>query len=179
MRMITARAYDLHVDQLFEKMRRIHGALDAAGIPYRIIGGVAVFLHVSERDPEKARMTRDLDLAVYRDDLQRITVAAETAGFRDHHAAGLDMLVEDGSPRAGSAIHFVFAPVPLSDPVISAEGILLVPVADLVRMKLTSFRLKDKVHIQDMDSVGLITVEIEQSLPETLRERLEEVRAAE
>jgi hypothetical protein len=33
--MITARAYDLHVDQLFEKMRRIHGALDAAGIPYR------------------------------------------------------------------------------------------------------------------------------------------------
>jgi hypothetical protein len=178
LRMISARAYDLHVDQLFEKMRRIHGALDAAGIPYRIIGGVAIFLHISERDPEKARMTRDLDLAVYRDDLQRITAAAERAGFRYRHAAGLDMLVEGANARAGSAIHFVFAPAPLSEPVRSAEGILLAPVADLVRMKLTSFRLKDKVHLQDLDSVGLITAEIEQSLPEHLRERLTEVRAA-
>jgi hypothetical protein len=56
--MITARAYDLHVDQLFEKMRRIHGALDAAGIPYRIIGAWRSFSTFrSERDPEKARMT--------------------------------------------------------------------------------------------------------------------------
>jgi len=44
-------------------------------------------------------------------------------------------------------------------------------------MKLTSFRLKDKVHIQDLDGVGLITAEIEASLPEALRERLKEVRA--
>ncbi len=175
--MITARAYDLHVDQLFDKMRRIHAVLDAAGIPYRIVGGVAVFLHVSERDPEKARMTRDLDLAVNRHDLQKITAAAERAGFRYCHAAGLDMLVEGESPRAGSAIHFVYTPAPLSDPVRSAEGILLAAVADLVRMKLTSFHLKDKVHIQDMDSVGLITPEIEQALPVSLRERLKEVRA--
>jgi hypothetical protein len=46
-------------------------------------------------------------------------------------------------------------------------------------MKLTSFRLKDKVHIQDMDSVGLITPEIEASLSPILRERLAEVRATE
>jgi hypothetical protein len=116
---------------------------------------------------------------VQRDDMQRIAVAAERAGFRYRHAAGLDMLVEAASSRAGSAIHFVFAPEPLPDPVRSAEGILLAPVADLVRMKLTSFRLKDKVHIQDMDSVGLITAEIEQALPESLRERLKEVRATE
>lgn len=44
-------------------------------------------------------------------------------------------------------------------------------------MKLTSFRLKDKVHIQDMDGAGLITPEIEQSLSPLLRERLAEVRA--
>jgi hypothetical protein len=51
-------------------------------------------------------------------------------------------------------------------------------VADLVRMKLTGFRLKDKVHIQDLDAAQLITAEIEASLPEALRARLEEVRAA-
>ena len=46
-------------------------------------------------------------------------------------------------------------------------------------MKLTSFRLKDKVHIQDLDGVGLITPEIEAALPEPLRERLREVRTLE
>jgi hypothetical protein len=46
-------------------------------------------------------------------------------------------------------------------------------------MKLTTFRLKDKVHIQDLDGVGLITPEIEAQLPDLLRQRLAEVRAAE
>ncbi len=45
-------------------------------------------------------------------------------------------------------------------------------------MKLTSFRLKDQVHIQDPDSAHLITQEIEASLPEALVARLGEVRAA-
>jgi hypothetical protein len=62
---------------------------------------------------------------------------------------------------------------------VTKEGILLAPVADLVRMKLTSFRLKDKVHLLDMDSVGLITPEIEEALPEALRTRLEQVRKEE
>ena len=70
-------------------------------------------------------------------------------------------------------------PVPASEPVRTKEGILIAPVADLVRMKLTSFRLKDKVHIQDLDGVGLITPEIEQGLSEPLRGRLAEVRATE
>ena len=71
-------------------------------------------------------------------------------------------------------------PVPdFSPPVRTAEGVLLAPVADLVRMKLTSYRLKDRVHIQDMDAVGLITSEVAAGLPEVLRARLREVRAAE
>jgi hypothetical protein len=70
-------------------------------------------------------------------------------------------------------------PIPDSDPVRSEQGILVAPVADLVHMKLTSFRLKDKVHIQDMDGVGLITPEIEAWLSPLLRERLAEVRATE
>jgi hypothetical protein len=52
-------------------------------------------------------------------------------------------------------------------------------VVDLVRMKLTSFRLKDQVHIQDLDSVGLITPAVEASLSEALLERLAQVRASE
>jgi hypothetical protein len=56
---------------------------------------------------------------------------------------------------------------------------LIAPVRDLVKMKLTSFRLKDRVHIQDMDGVGLITPEVERSLPDILRQRLADVRATE
>jgi hypothetical protein len=100
------------------------------------------------------------------------------------------MLVDAAAPKARSAIHLIFSrekvrpeylePVPdISEPTRSSEGILIAPVADLVRMKLTSFRLKDQVHVQDMDSVGLITPEIENSLSAALGERLKLVRASE
>jgi len=46
---ISATAYDEHVEQLFEVLKRVTSALQAAGIEYRVVGGVAVFLHVSER----------------------------------------------------------------------------------------------------------------------------------
>jgi hypothetical protein len=186
--MLTAAAYDIHVEQLLERMRRFHGALDSAGIPYRIVGGMAVFIHVSERDPEKARLTADVDAGVARADLPRIIAAAEKGGFRFRHVAGVDMLVDAATPRARSSVHLVFVsekvrpgyvePVPASEPVRTKEGILIAPVVDLVHMKLTSFRLRDKVHIQDLDSVGLITPEIEQTLSPVLMARLAEVRAS-
>jgi hypothetical protein len=187
--MITARAYDIFVENLFERMRRFHAALSRAGLPYRIIGGMAVFYHVSERNHDKARFTRDVDAAVRREDLDRVIAAAESVGFRHRHVAGIDMLLDPVSPGARSAIHLVFAherfrpgdfdAIPFSEPYMTSEGILLAPIEDLIRMKLTSFRLKDKVHIQDMDAVGLITSEIEESLPDWMRERLREVRAME
>jgi hypothetical protein len=52
-------------------------------------------------------------------------------------------------------------------------------VFELVRMKLNSNRIIDKVHIIDMDGVGLITPEIENALPEPLRLRLQQVRQEE
>jgi len=69
--------------------------------------------------------------------------------------------------------------VPASPAVETREGILVAPVADLVKMKLTSYRLKDRVHIQDLDGVELISAEMETGLPEVLRQRLAEIRASE
>ena len=69
-------------------------------------------------------------------------------------------------------------PVPdFSAAVEAEEGVLLAPVRDIVRMKLVSYRLKDRVHIQDRDRVGLITREIEAELRPELRLRLDEIRA--
>ena len=186
--MISATAYDHHVEQLFEVLNRVTAALRAAGIEHRVVGGLAVFLHVSERDPLAARMTRDIDLAVDRADLARIVDAVRPFGFEYRHAAGVDMLVDAAKPSARSAVHLVMVrekqrpeyseTVPdFSQSVETQEGVCLAPVADLVRMKLTSFRLKDRVHIQDMDSTGLITAEVEAGLPEDLRRRLAEIRS--
>jgi len=185
--MITARVVDKHVEQLYEVLRRLHAALTSANIPYRVVGGLGVFFQVSAKDPLAARLTRDVDVAIDRKDLNRIAEAVQRSGFRYRHAAGVDLLVDATQPKVHSAVHFVFVrekvrphyvePVPdFSNPTVTEEGILLAPVADLVRMKLTSLRLKDKVHLMDMDSVGLITPKIEAALPETLRERLKAVR---
>jgi signal recognition particle subunit SEC65 len=186
--MITARAYDTHMDQLFERIKRLHAALDSAGIEYRVVGGLAVFFQVSMRKPGRGRSTEDVDIAIDRKELSRIADAAEKFGFRYRHVAGVDMLVDAETPRASTAVQLVFInekvrpeyleAVPgFSQPTRTAEGILLAPVADLVKMKLTSFRMKDQLHLKDLDSARLITPEIEASLPEILRARLAAVRA--
>jgi hypothetical protein len=59
------------------------------------------------------------------------------------------------------------------------RGIRLIPLADLVRMKLTSFRAKDEAHLKDLDEAGRITPEFEAGLRPLLRERLLRTRARE
>ncbi len=187
--MISARAYDTHMEQLFERLKRLHTALASAGVPYRVVGGLAVFFQVSMRRPGRGRSTEDVDIAVDRRQLEQIARAAEKFGFRYRHVAGIDMLVDAEVPRATTAVHMVFVnqkvrpeylePVPdFSEPTQTEEGILLAPVADLVKMKLTSFRMKDQLHLKDLDSARLITPQIEASLSEALRARLAEVRTA-
>jgi hypothetical protein len=177
------------MDQLFARIKRLHAALDSAGMEYRVVGGLAVFLHVSVRRPGRGRTTEDVDIAVDRAQLETIAAAAQKSGFRYRHVAGVDMLVDAESPRASTAVHMVFInekvraeyteTVPgFSTPARTEEGILLAPVADLVKMKLTSFRMKDQLHLKDLDSARLITAEIEASLSDLLRERLAQVRAA-
>lgn len=187
--MLTARAYDSHVEQLFERIQQLHSLLTAAAVPYRIVGGMAVFIHVFEREPTRARITSAVDAAIDRSHLALVIEAAQKSGWTFCHTAGVDMLTDAEQPRARSAVHLVYLnekvrpeyveAVPASTPDISNEGVFIATVADLVRMKLTSFRLKDRVHIQDLDGVGLITNEIETQLPELLLHRLEEVRASE
>jgi len=187
--MLTATVYDTHVEQLFDRVQQLHSVLTAAAVPYRIVGGLAVFIHVSERDPLRARLTSDVDAAIDRQHLPAVIEAGRKVGWTYRHTAGVDRLVDEAQPKARSAVHLVFVnekvrpnyaeAVPDSPPDKTREGIFLACVADLIRMKLTSYRLKDRVHIQDLDAVGLITPEIEEQLPELFRNRLSEIRASE
>jgi hypothetical protein len=181
--------FDQQLEQLTTVAERVCGVLRQEGIEYRIVGGLAVLFHVEPRDPFGARLTKDVDLAVNRADLARIAAAVRSLGLEHQQAAGLDRLVNPAAPnRRGVHLLFVkekvrsgdlLATPDFSEPTKTIEGFLLAPVPDLVRMKLTSFRLKDKTHIIDMDSVGLITPEIEAGLPDALRKRPEQVRAEE
>jgi hypothetical protein len=188
--MMVNTFFENKVDQLFEVAGRLAKALSQAGIEYRVVGGFAAYMHVNEVEPMAARLTRDIDVAIDRADLDAIIEATRPYGFRYRHAAGVDMLVDAEAPKAHSAVHLLFIrekvrkeyaeTVPAFSPAVRYEnGISIIAVADLVKMKLTSFRLKDRVHIQDLDSVGLITSEIEAELSPPLKTRLQEVRATE
>ena len=99
------------------------------------------------------------------------------------------MLLDAAQPNVRRAVHLIFAgekvrpedseTVPGFTPPARFREVLVAPVADLVRRKLTSFRDKDRVHVRELDGAGLITPEIEAGLPEGLRERLQVIRATE
>jgi len=59
------------------------------------------------------------------------------------------------------------------------EEVQVIPIADLLRMKLSAFRDKDRVHVRTMDTAGLITTGVEKKLPAELRVRLQQVRETE
>ena len=62
-------------------------------------------------------------------------------------------------------------------PCRTIKGLRLIPLADLVRMKLSSFRAIDEVHLKDLDQAGLIAPQIEAGLSPILADRLAQVRA--
>ena len=55
----------------------------------------------------------------------------------------------------------------------------MISVADLVRMKLSSYRDKDRVHVRGMEAAGLITSAVEGELNEEFRLRLRHIRETE
>ncbi len=161
----------------------MEAAFAAAGLEYRVVGGLATYLYVEEAVPDAGRLTRDIDIAVRREDLPKIAQAMPSFGLEYRYVAGLDRLVRVTEPSARRGVHMIFAgekglPLfPEFAPARTIRGIRLIPLADLVRMKLTSFRAKDETHINDLDEAGLITPEIEAGLSPPLLARLKQARA--
>ena len=173
-------------------LHRIADTLTAEHIPYEVIGGLAVLIHVEEVSPELSSLTRDVDLMVHRADLERIKEVAAQSGFKFRHAAGVDMLLYGDAGTTKNAVHLVFSeekvrsdyitPTPSITPQrksIHGKDVMVIPVADLLVMKLTSFRLKDQVHIKTIDAAGLLTPAVETRLTPELAARLKQVRETE
>jgi hypothetical protein len=154
------------VEAVRERACRASAALQRAGIPYAVAGGNAVAAWVARVDRAAVRNTQDVNILVRRSDFDAVKVALESVGFVYHHIYGVDCFIDgaDGNPR--DAVHLVFAgeKVRSTNPLPAAEVTESVPAEDytiltleaLVRMKLNSFRDKDRMHLRDLLDVGLI-----------------------
>lgn len=173
------------VEKVKDRLRRVSQALNAANIPYAVVGGNAVQFWVAQVDESVVRNTRDVDIILNRDDLDRAKEALEKAGFIYRHAAKVSMFLDGPEAKARDAVHVIFAgekvreeytePVPNIDDYEVIQDSRTLPLEDLVRMKLTSFRRKDQVHLLDMISIDLIDGTWPQRFSPELAQRLQEL----
>ncbi len=154
------------VEVVRDRLNRVSKALNEADVPYAVIGGNAVQFWVAQVDESVVRNTRDVDIILNRSDLPRAIDALSTVGFVFRQAAGVTRFLDGPNSKARDAVHVKFAgekvredypePVPSIDKLDWMKTARTLPLRELVKMKLTSFRRKDQVHLLDMISIGLI-----------------------
>ena len=170
------------VERVRQRLLRAANALASANIPYAVAGGNAVAAWVSRVDEAAVRNTQDVDVVLRRDDLPAARAALERAGFVHRHTAGMDRFLDGPDAKARDAVHIVFAaervrpdyaaPAPDVSESEETETFRLLSLDALVRMKLTSFRDKDRVHLRDLIDVGLLDESWLERVPAVLRSRL-------
>jgi enamine deaminase RidA (YjgF/YER057c/UK114 family) len=171
------------VELVKDRLLRATAALENARIAYAVIGGNAVAAWVGQVDQSAVRFTQDVDLLILRSDLGATKAALETAGFSYRHVASVDLFLDGPNAKARDAVHVVFAGekvrpdyvLPAPDVIESepAESFRVLRLDSLVRMKLTSFRDKDRTHLRDLIGVGLVDETWRVKLPAELAMRLQ------
>jgi hypothetical protein len=182
--------YMMALDEVTDRLGRITGALENAGIPYSLVGGQAVALWVATRDPAAVRTTKDVDLLLRREDLPRARAAARSVELDYFEVLGVGMFLERTDPNPRKAVHVLWAgervrpeyalPSPavddcerLAPAAVDAPPLAVVSLAGLVRMKLMSNRDQDRVHLRDLIEVDLVGRDLLPALPPELASRLD------
>ncbi len=147
-----------HFDEnsaVFRTLRRITHELNELGIPYSVVGGMAVFRHGLRR------FTEDVDILVTKDGLKRIHAALDGRGFqppfrnsknlRDtEDKVKVEFLLTGDFPGDGKP-----KPVAFADPdevSFEDDGIRYVNLGTLIEMKLAS-GMTDPRRLQDLADV--------------------------
>jgi hypothetical protein len=180
---------DRGVELVKNRLLRMAKALRQADLPFAVVGGNAVALWVSRVDEAAVRNTRDVDVLLRREDFQRVRDCLESAGFVYRRTAALgkagtmDVFLDGPGAKIRDAVHVVWAnekvrpeSIEPSPDVTEAEDIgdfYLIHLDALVRMKLTSFRDKDRMHLRDLIAIGLVDVSWTAQIPPPLAERLQ------
>jgi len=175
------------VEAIRQRVIRASAALEGAGIPHAVVGGNAVAVWVGLVDEGAIRNTRDVDILLRRVDLERATAAMEQAGFIPAKTFGVTMFLDGPNAKPSESVHIVFAGEKVRDDYVLAAPDVenveqptqfpVVPLAELVAMKLTSNRDKDRTHIRDLIGVRLVDASWLSRLPPPLAARLQELLA--
>jgi len=173
------------VEKVRQRLQRAVKALEAANVPYAVAGGNAVAAWVSRVDEAAVRNTQDVDILLRRADLPAAIAAMSQAGFVHRRAKGIDMMLDGPEASARDAVHIVFAAEKVRpDNIAQAPDVSeseqtasfrLVSLEALVRMKLTAFRDKDRMHLRDLIDVGLVDGGWCARLPPALAARLQQL----
>jgi hypothetical protein len=191
-RMTPGTAYSefvMAMERVERRLRLVTEALDAARIPYAVVGGNAVAAWIAQVDPAATRTTKDVDILVRRCDLEGVTKALTAAGLRREDLRSLVLFVDPAEPSRRCGVHLVWAgekvrpsyghPAPdVTEARRPGSSFAVLDLPALVRMKLTSFRDIDRVHVADLLDAGLITDGIRAALPPDLQARLDDVASA-
>lgn len=171
------------VEKVRDRLRRVTAALDGARLPHAVIGGNAVAEWVGRVDEAAVRTTQDVDILVRRADFDAARAALESAGFIYQQVAGVDLFLDGPNATPREAVHILFASekvraeylLPAADVSESEPGTAfrVLSLEALVRMKLTSHRDKDRMHLRDLIEVGLIDTTWPARFPSELAGRLQ------
>jgi hypothetical protein len=173
------------VEKVRDRLLRAARALEQAQVPYAVVGGNAVAAWVARVDESAVRNTRDVDIVIRRADLEAAKQALAHAGFIYRHAAGIDMFLDGPGAKARDALHILYAgekvrpesllPAPDVTESEATPTFRLLDLEPLVRMKLTSYRDKDRTHLRDLISVGLVDASWPRRFPPELTDRLQQL----
>ncbi len=173
------------VERVNERLRTTVRILEEAKVPYAIVGGHAVRAWVAQVDEAALRTTQDVDVLIRPADLPLLIQAMTNAGFHYRQTAGLDMFVELPDASARDAVHVVltgqmvrpddFEANPDIEPNERTNDFRTLRFDTLIRMKLNSYRLKDRMHLVDMIELGMIDNTWLDKFPEPLRLRLKQL----
>jgi hypothetical protein len=175
------------VQAVRERLLRSTAALEAARIPYVVIGGNAVAVWVERADQGGVRNTPNVDILVRRTDFDSTRTVLETAGFIHQGSGDRHFFLSALGQRERDSVRIYFAnekirpesfeSLPDVEDFERARSFRVIKLEPLVRMKLASLRNNDAMHIRDLIGVGLVDDTWCDRLPSELAERLRGILA--
>ena len=167
-----------------KSLRRITARLNALGIDYAVVGGMALFLHGFRR------FTEDVDILVTSEGLKKLHEALEGSGYRPPFAGSKNLRDTENGVRIEFLVAGEFPgdgkpkPVAFPEPgntVAELDGIQLLNLEALIELKLASGmtggieRSKDITDVVEVVRMLRLPEEMSDQLNPFVRERYREI----
>ncbi len=148
------------------RLTRSTVALEAACVPYAVVGDQAVIAWAATVDPTAVRDTPNVDILLRRTDLDAAERALAADGFKKHESSDATYLLDKTGTGPRDAVRIYFAnekvrpddesPAPDVTDSVRLSDIRVISLVSVARMTLISNRINDNVNLRDLIDVGLI-----------------------